>query len=199
MAVLTTAQRLADEDFTLAATGLSVDPATVRAVTEVESRGTGFLLDSRPVILFERHIMFRRLTGAGRDSALLSRFLPSVINSTPGGYLGGSEEHDRLYLARQVDPIAAIESASWGLFQIMGFHWERLGYTSAQDFERQMCESERQHLDAFVRFVITSPQIHMALRKQDWTAFAAGYNGPAFAKNHYDKKLEAAYRRHANS
>ena len=60
-----------------------------------------------------------------------------------------------------------------------------------------MRESEGQQLDAFVRFIIASPQIHMALRKQDWTAFAAGYNGPAFAKNSYDKRLEAAYRKHA--
>lgn len=199
MAVLSKVQRLTDEDFALAAKGLSVDPATVRAVTEVESRGTGFLSDGRPVILFERHIMHRRLAAAGRDAALLSRFLPTVVNSTPGGYLGGEAEHDRLYLARQVDPASAVESASWGLFQIMGFHWDRLGYASAESFEKRMCESEGQQLDAFVRFIITSPQIHMALRKRDWAAFAAGYNGPAFAKNSYDKKLSAAYLKHADS
>lgn len=197
MAALSTSQRLTDEDVALAATGLSVDLATVRAVTEVESRGIGFLLDGRPVILFERHIMFRRLAGAGRDPALLSRFLPTVINNTPGGYLGGADEHDRLYLARQIDQTSAIESASWGLFQIMGFHWERLGYASAESFECRMRESEGQQLDAFVRFIIANPQIHMALRKQEWAAFAAGYNGPAFAKNSYDKRLEAAYRKHA--
>ena len=90
----------------------------------------------------------------------------------------------------------AIESASWGLFQIMGFHWQTLGYESAADFERLMCESEGRQLEAFVRFVIVNPAIHMALRKGDWTAFAKGYNGPAYAKNQYDIRLAAAFKKH---
>ncbi|WP_328515044.1 N-acetylmuramidase domain-containing protein [Ralstonia pseudosolanacearum] len=35
----------------------------MRAVNEVESRGSGFLPDGRPVILFERHVMYRQLQG----------------------------------------------------------------------------------------------------------------------------------------
>ena len=41
--------------------------ATVKAVNEVESRGKGFLIDGRPVILFEGHVFWRELDKRGID------------------------------------------------------------------------------------------------------------------------------------
>lgn len=113
LAVLAPAKSLTAEDFEGAASALAASVAAVKAVTEVESRGNGFLPDGRPVILFERHIMHRRLSAIGRDAVLLSGYLPDVINATPGGYSGGIKEHGKLHLARQIDPACAIESASW--------------------------------------------------------------------------------------
>lgn len=197
MAALSRGSRtLTGGDLSLAAESLGVDVASVRAVTHVESRASGFLSDGRPVILFERHIMRRRLAATGRDADLLARYLPDIINSAPGGYHGGAAEHDRLYLARQIDPASAIESASWGLFQIMGFHWQELGYASALDFEARMAHAEADQLEAFARFIRANPALHAALKRRDWVAFAAGYNGPAYARNQYDTKLAAAYARH---
>lgn len=198
LAALRTQQRgrLTPDDIAATARALDVDAAAVRAVIEIESRGSGFLADSRPVILFERHIMRRRLAATGRDADLLARYLPDIINSAPGGYHGGAAEHDRLYLARQIDPASAIESASWGLFQIMGFHWQALGYASALDFEARMAHAESDQLEAFARFIRANPALHAALKRRDWVAFAAGYNGPAYARNQYDTKLAAAYARH---
>ena len=34
------------------------------------------------------------------------------------------------------------------------------------------------------------------LRNKDWTGFAKRYNGPAYAENQYDKKLEKAYHKY---
>ena len=34
---------------------------------------------------------------------------------------------------------------------------------------------------------------HTALQKKDWKAFARHYNGPAYAQNRYDEKLDKAY------
>lgn len=189
-------KRLSQDDIAGAARALDVDAAAVRAVVEIESRGVGFLADGRPVILFERHIMHRRLAAIGRDAGLLARYLPDAINSAPGGYQGGASEHDRLYLARQIDPVSAVESASWGLFQIMGFHWRALGYASAFEFEARMARSEGEQLGAFVSFIRINTALHAALKRRDWAAFAAGYNGPAYARNQYDLKLAAAYARH---
>lgn len=188
---------LGDCDLQRAADKLGVPLAVVKAVNEVESRGEGFLPERRPVILFERHIMHRQLRAAGLDADALALQHPAVVATKRGGYVGGMGEHRRLDQARGIHEPSAIESASWGLFQIMGFHWPRLGYDSAADFEQRMRRSEGEQLDAFVRFVLADPALHKALKARKWATVARLYNGPAYAENLYDVKLSRAYKRHA--
>ena len=45
--------------------------------------------------------------------------------------------------------------------------------------------------------VEAEPALHKALKAKKWPEFAKRYNGPAFARNLYDVKLERAYERHA--
>lgn len=186
---------LSANDIAAAAHKLGIDEASMRAVLAVESAGAGFLADGRPKILFERHIMRRRLEAIGRDADLLAKRLPEIINAERGGYLGGAAEHDRLHLARQIDPDSAVCSASWGLFQIMGFHWATLGYESSLVFVGAMAKDEAAQLDAFVRFMRANPSTHDALRDRRWADFARLYNGPAYAANQYDLRLAEAYKR----
>src|SRR5690606_34955221 len=153
-------------------------------------------------ILFERHIMRRQLLkldasdGHADRVALLEKYHPGLVNSRPGGYAGGLAEYPRLARAKGFHHDSAIESTSWGLFQIMGFHWQTLGYASAQDYAQAMAAGEGQQLDAFVRFIEADPALHKALKGRKWAAFARIYNGPAYARNLYDVKLSRAYSRH---
>src|SRR5437868_4453973 len=87
--------------------------AAVHAVLDVESRG-GFLPDGRPKILFER-AYFCRVTGGKYNQSD-----PDISAPTWGGYRGGAAEYDRLEEAIGLDREAALKSASWGAFQIMG-------------------------------------------------------------------------------
>lgn len=192
-------QLLKQSDLQTAADDLAVPLACIQAVDEVESHGCGFLVDGRPVILFERHIMYRQLQTKGRDAAALVLRYPNIINPKRGGYIGGASEYQRLTTAKTLDPSCAIAATSWGRFQIMGWHWQRLGYSSAQVFSDAMFESEAQQLDAFVRFIKSEPVLHRALKKQQWAEFARRYNGPAYKTNQYDIKLEQAYKRHTKS
>ncbi|WP_321944514.1 N-acetylmuramidase family protein [Burkholderia cenocepacia] len=190
------AKTLTAADCAAAASALSVPVATIKAVTSVESRGSGFLSDGvRPVILFERHVMRKQLIAHGNtaDASHFEHTRPDIVNRAPGGYQGGAAEWDRLDAAVRIDRQSALESASWGLFQIMGYHWKALGYASVQDFVNAMYRSEGAQLDAFVRFIKVNPNLAIALRKRDWPTFAASYNGPAYKANHYDTKLAAAY------
>ena len=192
---------LRQADLVGAAETLEVELAAVMAVNEVESRGVGFNIGgprhSAPIILFERHIMRRRLVHHGISPAPWEEKRPMLVNRRPGGYQGGPHEHGRLARAAEIHTEAAIESASWGLFQIMGFHWARLGYTSAAVWREAMAAGEGRQLEAFVRFIEADPALHAALRRRDWRDFAHRYNGPDFEHNDYDTKLAAAYRRHA--
>lgn len=182
-----------------AAKALSVDTGTILAVTEVEAAGDGFLPDGRPDILFERHVMYKRLEDAGLDAADLANKYSNIVNPKRGGYAGGPAEHSRFKTATGIHFQCAVESASWGMFQIMGYHWETLGYGSAGEFVSAMSNSEADQLDAFIRFIKSSPALHKALKARKWPDFARLYNGPAYKENLYDFKLAAAYERHATA
>jgi hypothetical protein len=162
--------------------------SAVRAVMDVESQG-GFLSDGRPKILFER-AYFSRLTGAEYDQSS-----PDISAKTWGGYRGGTAEYDRLEKAINLDRNAALRSASWGAFQIMGNNFGECGFSSVDDFVDAMVEGEPQQLEAFVSFV-GNAGLDDELRRLDWAGFARGYNGPQYKANKYDLKLAAAYSFH---
>ena len=181
---------LDDAAITDAAKKLDCEAAAVRAVIDVESRG-GFLPDGRPKILFERHY-FSRLTKGKFDGSH-----PDISNPQWGGYgAGGAHQYDRLNAAIALNRDAALRSASWGLFQIMGDHCTALGFADAEAFVAAMVSGEAAQLDAFVTFVKKN-NLDDKLMRQDWAGFARGYNGPAFRTNRYDEKLAAAYAFHS--
>lgn len=191
-------RHLSEKDLEQAADRLGVQVAAVKAVNTVESRGNGFLDDGRPVILYERHVAWR-LSQAIASNAEVERLAyryPNLINPDRGGYAGGSAEWARVASACQVIDCAIAHSAcSWGIFQIMGYHWEQLGYASADDFVMAMHTNERAQLDAFIRFIEADPALHKALKARKWSEFARLYNGPTYKENLYDIKLARAYDR----
>jgi len=180
---------LDDAAIEAAAKKIDCQVAAVRAVIDVESRG-GFLPDKRPKILFERHY-FSRLTKRKFDGSH-----PLISNPKWGGYKGGAAEYDRLGAAIKLDRDAALRSASWGAFQIMGDNYKICGFGSAEDFVQAMVSGEPAQLDAFVSFVKKNGLADELIRL-DWAGFARGYNGPAYKANKYDAKLFAAYMFHS--
>ncbi|AJY65950.1 N-acetylmuramidase domain-containing protein [Burkholderia glumae] len=192
-------RHLTDADLQYAADRLQVDIAAVRAVNEVESKGAGFLPDGRPVILYERHIMYRQLAAAGLDADALAAKYPALVNPKRGGYAGDAAEYARLASASQISAACALEATSWGAFQIMGFHWKALGYPDVFAFVDAMKVSEAEQLEAFVRFVLADKVMLAALRGKKWAKFAELYNGKAYAENLYDVKLERAFDRYSRA
>lgn len=196
-------------DLQAAATRLGVPLASVLAVNEVESDGAGFLDNGKPAILFERHVMYQRLAlprHPDDDTAALQKHAdelavsrPALVNPNAGGYIGGAGEYQRLAQARMIDALAADESTSWGAFQVMGYHAERLGYANVAEFVARMNTSEAEHLEAFVRYIEAEPPLLKALKGRKWAEFARRYNGPNYARNLYDVKLERAYDRHSEA
>jgi hypothetical protein len=175
-------------DYKSAADALGCEVAAVKAVDRVESGGAGFLPNGQPKILFEAHL-FSRLTGHKYDATHPGISSPSWNRKL---YRGGAAEHDRLAEAVALDRNAALQSASWGRYQILGSNWRECGYPSLQSFINAMYESERDHLAAFVGFV-KHRGLADELQRRDWAGFAKAYNGPGYLNNRYDTKLEQAY------
>lgn len=187
---------ITDKQYKESAKFLDIDVAAIKAVAEVESSGEGFMSDGKtPKILFEPHIFWKQLRKAGIDPTTIkgaSDILYPVQGSKPYGKY--SIQHDKLARAAKIHRAAALMSASWGKFQIMGFNWWQCGYENLQAFINAMYRSEDDHLKAFVAYIKES-MLDDELRNRDWKSFARQYNGPLYWKNRYDTKLEAAYKK----
>lgn len=174
------------DGLTAAAQHIGVDPAVLWSVVTVETAGCGFLPDRRPAILFERHVFSsrtKRRFDAGHPR----------ISGPPGGYgKPGMHQYDRLEEAIACDRQVALESASWGLGQVMGFNAAAAGFHNAEAMVSQMMRSENEQILGMASFMRANG-MHTALRRRDWREFARRYNGPAFARNRYHEKLAAAH------
>lgn len=203
---------ITEEQYKQCATSLAVDVATIKAVAHVESGGEGFLPTGEPKILFEPHVFWKELKKRAYDPNKFARQKITVtINGkkvvmpcdnvndpilypiwVPGLYGPSSKQHKRLQRASEIDREAALSSASWGKFQILGNNWRLCDCATLQDFINAMYESEDKHLELFTDY-IQNTYLDDELRAKDWAGFARGYNGPLYYKNSYDKKLKAAY------
>jgi hypothetical protein len=186
-----TGTRLKPEDLLEAADKLMTGVAVIRAVVEVEAAGAGFDDKRRPKILFEPHIFYKQLgPGSKRDQAVQQGLAYRKQGTKP--YPPLSKRYDQIARAMAIDETAALNSASWGLPQIMGFNFKSAGFTSAKAMVTSMMKGEREQLLAFANLLIDW-KLAEKLRKREWKSFALKYNGPAGPKNGYDKKLAKAF------
>lgn len=177
---------------------LSCDIAAIKAVAEIESGPNGAFLESgEPVILFEPHVFHKFTNGKYNEIRIPNVSEKWGVISYPkwrkGWYGPVSMQHKRLQFASTLDRDAALKSASWGLFQIMGYNHVRCDYLTLQSFVNAMYNDVADHLNAFCNFIISNGKLLNALRNHDWKTFKLIYNGPG--KNDYDKRIAKAYQR----
>lgn len=188
---------VSERDFEKMAHELGIEKAALKAVVEVEcSNKGGFLRDGRPRILFEGHIFWQRLRKRGIDPEALAAQHPDIVYPkwVRTHYKGGAGEWERFARAEKIHPVAAIESASWGMFQIMGFHWATCGCSSAEEFRGLMERSEADQMRLSLHFM-QKTGIAKWLKTKDWATFALRYNGSGYRANRYDTRLAEAYER----
>lgn len=177
-------------DFEAVAARLNCEWEAVAAVAEVESGPLGgFGQDGRLIILFERHLFSRK------TSSQFDQSHPHLSNRTPGGYpRSQADRWVQLTEAYALAPEAALESASYGRFQVLGQNYGNLGLAKASAYVAKLANSERDQLEAFEGFVRANGLID-ELQRKDWAGFASRYNGPGYAANQYDTKMAQAYAR----
>jgi N-acetylmuramidase-like protein/putative peptidoglycan binding protein len=170
---------------------LGVGAAELWSVLSVETKGFGYLNDRRPQILYERHIFSKR-TDRQFDASD-----PDISNPQPGGYgATGGHQYDRLQSAINLDRTAALESASWGIGQLMGFNCGQAGFDDVESMVTAMMASENDQLMAMGNWIVKN-NLDKPLSRHDWAGFARGYNGANFAINQYDKKLASAFSKYS--
>lgn len=192
-----TSKKLTPADIVASAKDMGIEPAALQAVIVVECAGSGFNDDGSPVILFERHVLWRELGKVNyiTKRQQLSDLFPDICHPAwDKSAYKVRPSHQKLYVASVLHWDAAHASCSWGIGQVMGNNWKALGYPSLKAFVDEMHESEAKQLDAMCRYIKVNNLI-TKLRNHDWAGFAKGYNGAGYKANAYDEKLAAAYAR----
>jgi hypothetical protein len=187
---------ISEAQYKISAESLGVEEAAIKAVAEVESSGSGFI-KGLPVILFEPHIFWRQLVQRGVNPKIYQKGNEDILYQKWGEKPYGkvSEQHARLQRATTIYRDAALASASWGKFQILGLHFKACGCKTIQEFVNAMYESEDKHLELFCNFIVSQNMVNL-LKTHAWAAFARQYNGAGYKKNRYDIRLEEAYKKH---
>ena len=188
---------LTDADYIKAAVELNVEVAVLKAIKDVESSGKG-IINGIPTMLFEGHIFWKQLQARKIDPNKYVKGNENILYKswTKKYYTGkNAGEYARLQKAIKINEGAAYESASYGMFQIMGNNYKMCGYKSAKDFYNALAKSEDAQFYAFVKF-IQAKGIVPYMQKKDWAGIAYRYNGSGYKANKYDQKLAAAYNKY---
>ena len=185
---------LKDEFITEKALENELSPAVVKAVIQVESRGRGLNRERKPIILFEGHKFWKYLSEAGFDPSSLAEGNEDIIYEHLDFKYYGRKQYPRLERAKAIDEEAALKSASYGMFQIMGFNHELVGFDNVFEMVEHVSKSEQNQLEAFMTF-LRNTACYEDLKAKDWVSFARHYNGSRYKENQYDTRLEYAYER----
>jgi hypothetical protein len=180
---------LSDADYQAAATRQNVEVAAIKAVAIVESGGrTGFDTRGRPKILFEAH-HFSGYTANRFNLTHPHLSVPSALWRNASAFYPW-DQYQRLHEAMLLDIDAALKSASWGKFQVLGSNHN--GWNDVRSFVAAMYVSEANHLRSFEAYC-NDNGLMAAVRSRDWLSFARGYNGKR--QRGYDARMADAYSR----
>jgi N-acetylmuramidase len=183
-------------DYAQAAKALGCEVAAIKAVTTVEAPRGAYDDKDRLTILFEPYIFYKELRKEGIDPTpylLNSKYANIIWKTWTAMYGKYSEQYPKLELAKTINKDIAVMSASYGMFQIMGFNYELCGFKDPHTMVDVMTQGgEPAQLQAFINY-IKATHLDDELRNKDWAGFASGYNGPSYRKNLYDTKLKNAY------
>ncbi|MFC6297211.1 DUF3380 domain-containing protein [Pseudomonas sp. CCM 7893] len=187
---------LTDKDFQSAATqlgnGISVN--IIKAFATVESGGrSGFGPAKLPVIAFEGHL-FRKYTKHKYDQTHPLLSYPYLKKAGPQWQANNKDQTkawETMATAFGLDQEAALMSASWGMFQIMGFNFSTCGYKTVFEFTAAMKINAGNQLKAFVGFCSKSSALIKAMKNKDYAAMALNYNGKDYGD--YDSRIKKAY------
>jgi uncharacterized protein YgiM (DUF1202 family) len=178
-----------------------LDVACALAVLCVESSGKGFEQNNsdRMIIRFENH-KFWKFWGKNNAQQYRQHFRYSnekvwrghEWRRDPNGEWQSfhgrqASEWQTFEFARQLDEEAAILSISMGAPQIMGFHFERIGYQSVVEMFDAFAGSIQGQVNGLFDFF--SPRMLQYLKDLAFEEFAGMYNGSG-QKKVYGEKIE---------
>lgn len=155
----------------------------LRKVLAVESGGYGFDKKTGKIIIQFEPSWFKRLFPRWRNDAGI--WAKNAVERQPQEWIAFND-------AFRVNPIAAMQSASIGILQVMGFWWKKLGFNSVGHMWDFAKESEANQLKLGLMVMKSNPKMYKAIQNSDWETFAYYYNGAQWRKFNYAERLRKA-------
>lgn len=160
---------------------LGCDHFLVQAIFNVESRSGPFDDRGRLIILPEKHQFWKHLPAEKRKTAerlgLGHKGWRRKTQYKGLGRAGDDRRWDLLEKMADLDEYAALMSFSGGGPQIMGFNYRICGWSSVQEFWRDMAAHEDHQMKAFFNF-LKSRNLIDELQEYDIQSIVRVYNGP---------------------
>lgn len=170
------------------------EPAVIDAIIQVETNSDAFDPSKRLIIRPEFHKIKQCPYLDDAQKAKAMRLVqPRLLSYSIDPVRAGSVAWQYVdKLAAEFGEEAAFWMTSFGSPQIMGFNFQMCKYESPSAMVRAFADGEDAQLMAMGAFIISSG-LKEACRLRKWKTIARGYNGVAYAVNHYDAKLAFAY------
>lgn len=177
--------KITKEQLQAIATNFGIDYAALKAVIMVEGSGNGFDPATGKILIQFEPAWYRKIDaedGYSGDGI----WMENKVEKQSAEWLAFNDAFKR-------DSDAAMQATSWGMMQVMGFHWRELGFASVGAMVDYAKEGEANQVEIGVRFIKKSARLYDALRTKDWATFAHYYNGPKYKVNRYDERLQQEY------
>lgn len=175
------------------ASEFNIEFAALMSFIEVESSGRGFDPSTGQIMIQFEPAWFRKLAPGSRAD--------EWSNNTVGRQ---SEEWKAFNSAFAINPDAAMQSTSIGVGQIMGIHYQRLGYRSVSAMWDAAKRSLEIQIWQIAKFITTDCKLVSALKTKNWHMVATLYNGAGYkalaariGREPYDVSLRKAYEKHS--
>ena len=136
--------------------------------------------------------------GSGREGELIKhRFEKYIFNQFARVKEGAKDTCpslpylDKVWIRKHSWAQLQLMATSWGMFQIMGWHYPSLGFSSIDQMVDCYKGSEDYQVRSFLYFCVKyrDSKFLKALKKGWLRTIARYYNGAGYAKNNYVQKL----------
>lgn len=164
----------------------NIDFKLLKAIIAVEAGGSGFNSDNSLRIRFEAHVVLRDFPYMTNrwfkleSPVYLNHFykFPSGSNLWRKLHTGNQwDEYNGLLVASFQIGHKAFDYISMGRWQIMGFHYAKLGFNSSIEMFTFMSTSDSNDTQTGLRFIKSDWNLVSALQQRDLIRFIKGYNG----------------------
>ncbi len=178
---------LSEKDLKRWALRHELDLPIAKALNASLGLGRGYLVSGKPCIFFHGDVFWKELEFRGMNPSLIleDRFKDVLYKRrTQKFYRGGEAEYDRLERALSMSESRIVKTsaycaATWGSYQILGSHFNQLGFDSMPEFVDAIKLHEKEQLKILGKLLEFKKNRDKTLlewlRERNWRKFSRAY------------------------